>query len=725
MTTVERNRYSVALGMIAAVVLGCLAMSGAYAGEGYSWSKPHAKVLDTGDLQWAPEPFAFVKGPSVRYIDFDGGDDARDGATRRTAWKHHPWDPAAAGKAAACEGVHTYVFKRGVVYRGRLIAGESGRPGRSIRLTSDPSWGTGEAMLWGSVRLPSAWKRASEADMPRYMPNDGKTWYMDLEGAIPDDLLDNRGQPRRTWEPFTLFEIAADGAIRRLRMARDPDWRKPHPSFSHDYWHQWDGFRHGEKVEGKWAGRGGQDDDLKGKPADFFDGGYLWSMWKGNMGTAGGRRLRREHYSPEHGTLFPTGWFVAKGTRYMIENVPAYLDGPDEFYYLSKGPRTGRLFLRLAGDRTPNEAVLEAPVRACLIHMTDRSHVEISGIELAMLDPATYSDSWPNGFADATAIRAAGSVSDITVRNCTFRQVVGAVRVFPRMMRAERYGYFEGYKPDRVDRILIADNDIRDCEREAIMVALGHAVHEKIEADTYAEDWVPGALSLDGKRRGVVTDASLRADVVVNLRTLLEHPQFGQRNVPGEPWTRIGNRELRYPGQRRKTLDVTTTNVLVEAIVRLARNHAGGVIAGKHDGRAGYRLLVTDAGRVAMDVAADGKTSRVVAPAGINDGAWHHVLAETDRAGGRMRIYLDGKPAGEAKLGLAEGASLSNPSDFVVGEGVRGAIDFLRVCQSNLAESRTTIEELTAWQTDGPVTRDFCGRKPVGRRDVGAVERVK
>src|SRR3974377_1216092 len=36
----------------------------------YSWQEPHAKVLPTGDLEWAPQAFEFKAGDSVRYIDF-------------------------------------------------------------------------------------------------------------------------------------------------------------------------------------------------------------------------------------------------------------------------------------------------------------------------------------------------------------------------------------------------------------------------------------------------------------------------------------------------------------------------------------------------------------------------------------------------------------------------------------------------------------------------------
>ncbi len=63
----------------------------------------------------------------MRYIDFEAGDDGNAG-TKAAPWKHHPWDGDAAGKAKACEGIHTYVFKRGVIYRGHLLADDSGEP---------------------------------------------------------------------------------------------------------------------------------------------------------------------------------------------------------------------------------------------------------------------------------------------------------------------------------------------------------------------------------------------------------------------------------------------------------------------------------------------------------------------------------------------------------------------------------------------------------------------
>ncbi|MGD2175532.1 MAG: hypothetical protein PVJ27_09020, partial [Candidatus Brocadiaceae bacterium] len=185
------------------VVFGAFAWSGATAQE-YSWQKPHAKVIETGDLEWAPEPFEYAPGDSVRYIDYENGDDANGGTTKQSAWKHHPWDAAARGNARACRGSHTYVFRGGVTYRGAL----SVPAGASARLTRDPAWGEGEARFYGSQGIEGGWQRG--ADHPR-IPEPGKVWYIDLDFA-----------PRNLW-------LVERDEITRIHLARDPNWTEPDP----------------------------------------------------------------------------------------------------------------------------------------------------------------------------------------------------------------------------------------------------------------------------------------------------------------------------------------------------------------------------------------------------------------------------------------------------------------------------------------------------------------
>ena len=74
--------------------------------------------------------------------------------------------------------------------------------------------------------------------------------------------------------------------------------------------------------------------------------------------------------------------------------------------------------------------------------------------------------------------------------------------------------------------------------------------------------------------------------------------------------------------------------------------------------------------------------------------------------------------------------SLANDGDVNVGgtpEGrfLDGTLEFLRIAHGTLLDADTTIEELYAWEFDGPFLRDFTGRKPGGgRRNAGAIEKA-
>ncbi len=194
-------------------------------------------------------------------------------------------------------------------------------------------------------------------------------------------------------------------------------------------------------------------------------------------------------------------------------------------------------------------------------------------------------------------------------------------------------------------------------------------------------------------------------------------------DVPDKPW-RVTDEQAIFPGHLRKTLDFDTSNILIEAIIRVDDGQSGGTIASKSDGKTGYMLGLDSQGRPVFTLQSSGQSSSVAGPAAINDGKWHHVLGEFDRKAGLGRMYVDGRQVAQANLSLPSDASLSNEEDFQVGRGLAGAIDFLRVCQGTLQDAQTDIQELYAWQNRGPATRDFCGNEPHDRRDIGAVERV-
>ncbi len=147
------------IGTILALVFSAAACLAAQ----FDWQKPQTTVTRTGAIEWKPKPFADgLGGQDVRYIYIDYED---GGLTPAKAWKHHPWDYTAGGNAAPCTGVKTYVFKRGVFYRGQLYARDSGTAEQPIRLTSTRDWGEGEAVFVGSVKLPDQWVRVDRANL--------------------------------------------------------------------------------------------------------------------------------------------------------------------------------------------------------------------------------------------------------------------------------------------------------------------------------------------------------------------------------------------------------------------------------------------------------------------------------------------------------------------------------------------------------------------------------
>ncbi len=173
-----------------------------------------------------------------------------------------------------------------------------------------------------------------------------------------------------------------------------------------------------------------------------------------------------------------------------------------------------------------------------------------------------------------------------------------------------------------------------------------------------------------------------------------------------------------------------TNNFLIETVLKIDEGTTGGRIVSKSAGT-GYVLDVCPLGHAQLRLFVDGVLEfGRISSVPINDGRWHHVIAEVDRDDPMgIHFYVDGVRADGATYGTmpAKMTSLSNTSDFTVGRGqdggyLAGTIDFLRVARGTLADARTTIGELYAWEFHGPFLTDFAGRAPRGRRDAGALE---
>lgn len=57
------------------------------------------------------------------------------------------------------------------------------------------------------------------------------------------------------------------------------------------------------------------------------------------------------------------------------------------------------------------------------------------------------------------------------------------------------------------------------------------------------------------------------------------------------------------------------------------------------------------------------------------------------------------------------------------GHNLDGAIDFMRIAGGTLADAKTTIDELYAWEFNGPFLYDFTGReRPAVGGEAGAID---
>lgn len=446
----------------------------------YSWQLPHATVLPSGDLEWAPQPFTFTPGSSVRYIDFENGNDLNDGLTTTTAWKRHPWDPRATGNAAIGAGLHTYVFKRGVIYRGQLIPNNSGTASNPIRLTSDPAWGSGDAWLYGS-EIVTNWTQGPTGVNPN-IPSPATVWYADL------DFL-----------PRAVYMLDATGAVTRLTLAREPDWSITDPLDPLKNCWRWQGHTITNLGSGPRHLRWGYAGQLENPDPNYYTGGLVWTEW-GNLMSAPYAAEIEAYIPTVKGIVYQGPWGNDSGApmiinqRYWIEDKPHYLDTPGEFWFERTGSSTGRLYLRLPGDLPPTNVTIEAARHISILYkyLGTLNYVEISGLSFRFVNvywPLHYREFQDYPATQSAAIHFEGTGVGLVVRNCRFEHVPAAVR-------------FRAYQQtDRLDHITIADNDISFCDHGAIDVWDGTGYNQSVK---------PGSLGTVRILRNRVRNTGLR-----------------------------------------------------------------------------------------------------------------------------------------------------------------------------------------------------------------------
>lgn len=101
------------------------------------------------------------------YVDYENGDDSRDGRTPQTAWKHAPGDNLAPATAShqrlTLQPGDRLLFKGGVRYRRPIMPRGAGTV-ENPAVIDGSSWGPGRAIFDGSNLLPGARKCTSAAE---------------------------------------------------------------------------------------------------------------------------------------------------------------------------------------------------------------------------------------------------------------------------------------------------------------------------------------------------------------------------------------------------------------------------------------------------------------------------------------------------------------------------------------------------------------------------------
>jgi len=438
----------------------------------FPWQEPQARVLPNGALEWAPKPFVFEKGASARYIDFKDGDDSKDGKMKQTAWKHHPWDENAAGQAKACKGIQTYIFKGGVIYRGGLKAVESGLPGNPIRLTSEPGWGKGAGLFYGSTRITGGWRKGSSVEAPG-IPKPENVWYLD---------------PGKDYDPdpngakfSAIWQINGD-KVERLHIAREPNYDLSDPDNPVKNWPVWSAYKYDENKK---MGTLTSPVLIGLGDKNLLEGAFIWTERDFLMGAAT-QNFDRWKYDPVTGSITARSFHPTVYSRiprakvhFMIENAAKFLDAPGEYFYNYNGNKAGRLYLYPPGGLDPNNAAYEVAQVRFPVNIVDRHDIVISGLEFRYNDPDDGSSlDWTvHDGSPSPCVRITGNCTNITVKNCSFYYVANAICAFPRTVSEG------GPANDMLDNIILSDNDIMHAEKGGAVSVTGGS--EKIKGAAY------------------------------------------------------------------------------------------------------------------------------------------------------------------------------------------------------------------------------------------------
>lgn len=396
------------------------------------------------------------------YIDYAGGDNAANGLSPDSAWRHAPVDPQATGRPAetGLEPGDTVRFKGGVAYHGSLVIKISGAADAPIVFdgNTDGGWGEGPARLDGGEVIRN-WQPVASAEAVGGNP----LWQQMVSAEIEVDLQPNvshgdivlhrkeKTDRQAPWQRVFLI----DGESGLLPVAQQP---KPADSFFPDL--PRDYFKTPRPLElDADEGRTRIHDParLAGQISGSLEGAFA-GFHAGNNHVYFGRIL---HHDRKTGSLelpLYKGSTYSK-TQYAIYNSPSLITQPGEWAVESFGPDRSRVVL------LPSEGMGDLPEN--IAYPAYQTGISIENAASHLVIQGFLIKRYAGGGGGIAVARTKARSRDIRIEDCEIRNLTGMAGIMLNycddiMVRDchihHNPGWTVGVFLNRVNRYELSDN---------------------------------------------------------------------------------------------------------------------------------------------------------------------------------------------------------------------------------------------------------------------------
>ncbi len=330
------------------------------------------------------------------WVDAATGDDAHDGLTPGTAF-------ATVSRAADLATAGTTVHIQPGIYREEVVPAQGGLPADPVVFRAEGGLGT--VRIRGSEPTSSlSWTQlvSDTIGLPAGV-DPASVWWADLSSWALDERPD-----------FIVSTDAASLITDRLPPAREPDWQVTTPYRYSDFWWIANG---GSSIAGCDPSAGDDECDLGSRSTlqltDTVDETSPSGIEAGNLTSLGSligatAVARDAYWGHRLFTRSVVGHNVAQGritldleslesdgdpglgwgTQYYVENHPALIDSPGEWWF---DAATDRLYLWPATAGDPAGQNLEISRRDHAFDLANRSYVHLEDLDLEAVNEALIS----------------------------------------------------------------------------------------------------------------------------------------------------------------------------------------------------------------------------------------------------------------------------------------------------------------------------------------------